>query len=157
MSPLKTIIASVSAWSIVSFSLILFAFNNESRDPDYNYADEAQDFTVENISPELSTARFEETTFDFGKIKAGEIVTGRFLFHNTGDFPLVVEQVKTGDGGLMAHCSHAEIMPGGVGLVEFEFNSAGKEGSKQCKSITLKMNTLEKYITLIVQGEVDSE
>jgi len=46
---------------------------------------------LEPITPEiLTTLEFEQTEFNFGDIKEGEIIQNVFTLTNTGDEPLVI-------------------------------------------------------------------
>ncbi len=72
--------------------------------------------------------KFEEETFNFGKIKEGEVKTHVFVFQNTGDDPLVVKNVRTSCGCAAALVSDKTIDPGKKGEIKVTLNSRGYEG-----------------------------
>ncbi len=73
--------------------------------------------------------KFEESTFDFGKVKEGEVKTHVFVFQNTGDASLVVKNVRTSCGCAAALVSDKSIGPGKKGEIKVTFNSRGYEGN----------------------------
>lgn len=58
--------------------------------------------------PEL---KFKEDSWDFGKIKQGDIVKHYFVFSNTGDLDLVLKDVRTSCGCTAANVADKKISP----------------------------------------------
>ena len=110
---------------------------------------------AEDAGPQLppTTVQFNTLTHDFGKIKEGEVVSHKFMFKNTGDMPLKIENVKPSCGCTTPDWTKEEVKPGADGFVAVEFNSAGKEG-QQTKTVNVTANTPERNITLTFTGEV---
>lgn len=94
---------------------------------------------VEAPEPELTTMQFEEYNYDFGEIKQGDTVEHGFKFKNTGDFDLVIENVKPSCGCTALDWPKDPIAPGDGGIIKAQFNSTGKSG-KQNKYITITFN-----------------
>ena len=62
--------------------------------------------------------KFENTTFDFGKIKEeGGKVTGKFIFTNVGNEPLELTNVRPGCGCTAANYTKVAIAPGEQGYI----------------------------------------
>lgn len=72
--------------------------------------------------------QLKETSYDFGQVKEGEIVTHVFTFKNIGDEPLVIKKVRTTCGCTAALLSQKTLNPGEKGKLEVKFNTRGYEG-----------------------------
>ena len=73
-------------------------------------------------------AIFRETSFDFGKVKQGEILTHEFVFKNAGTQPLVVERVETTCGCTAALVSADKIPPGKEGKIKVTLDTHAYAG-----------------------------
>ena len=72
--------------------------------------------------------KFKETTWDFGKIKQGEVASHEFVFTNEGDDTLTIEKVSTSCGCTAALASERSLPPGKNGKIEVKFDSRGYGG-----------------------------
>lgn len=109
----------------------------------------AQKIKTENVimaqQRDAVTASFPEITFneseyDFGTIKEGEIVEHTFSFKNTGKSPLVIVNAKGSCGCTVPKWPKEPIQPGGTGEFLVVFNSNGKP-NLQNKQVTITTNT----------------
>lgn len=82
---------------------------------------------------------FEETEYDFGDIRQGDVVEHSFEFTNTGNAPLILNNVLTTCGCTAPEWPKNPILPGEKGEIKVRFNSAGKMG-RQNKVITIRSN-----------------
>ena len=121
--------------------------NPATTDPNVSTADPA----TPTLPP--TTVQFNTMSHDFGKIKEGEVVSHKFMFKNTGDKPLLVENVKPSCGCTTPDWTKEEVAPGKEGFVAVEFNSAGKSG-QQTKTVNVTLNTAERNVVLTFSGEV---
>lgn len=96
---------------------------------------------------------FKETTFDYGKIKDGDVVKHAYKFTNTGKEPLIISDAKGSCGCTVPVWPKDPIPPGGSGEINVEFNSKGKLGP-QSKKVTLTANTNPAQTFLTIKGEV---
>ena len=104
----------------------------------------------------LTTIEFEETSFDFGQIDAGEKVSHVYKFKNTGDNPLIISNTTTGCGCLAPKWPKAPIQPGASSEIEIVFDSKGKNGA-QHKRITITANIDYNQTFLTLHGKVKGE
>jgi len=110
--------------------------------------------TAAPVTPEnAAVMKFDNDSFDFGKINQGDKVTHEYKFTNTGKSPLVLT-----DGFATCGCTKPEwpktpVKPGESGIIKVTFNSAGKSGL-QDKQITLVGNTIPANTVLHLVGEV---
>ena len=128
-----------------------------SADPNSPSAQQVADPNAPPVDagPQLppTTVQFNTLTHDFGKIKEGEVVSHKFMFKNTGDKPLKIENVKPSCGCTTPDWTKEEVAAGTDGFVAVEFDSKGKEG-QQTKTVNVTANTPERNITLTFTGEV---
>jgi hypothetical protein len=101
----------------------------------------------------LTTVNFAETTFDFGDVDEGEMVTHVYKFTNTGSEPLVIKDAKGSCGCTVPKWPKTPIPPGEAGEIQVEFNSKGKAG-KQSKRVTITANTDPAQSFLTISGNV---
>lgn len=104
---------------------------------------------------QVAQIKFDSEMNDFGKVKSGEILTYSFVFSNSGDTDLIIENAETDCGCLNTNVPEKRIKPGKKGLIEVEFNSAGLIG-KQLKTIEIQSNSKEPK-HLIIFAEVENE
>ncbi len=84
--------------------------------------------------------QFEETEYNFGTIKQGDIIEHEFKFKNTGKRPLIIRKVTTSCGCTTPFYTRNPIKPGESGIIKVRFNSTGKMGM-QHKTITVITNS----------------
>jgi hypothetical protein len=97
---------------------------------------------------------FEKTDHDFGSIKQGEKVSHTFKFTNSGTAPLLIGEVRPSCGCTTTNYTKEPVQPGGSGIIELEFDSAGKMG-KQQKTTTVMANVPEGTITLTLYADIE--
>lgn len=71
---------------------------------------------------------FNEESWDFGKLKEGEVLTHVFVFKNVGDSPLIINKVRTSCGCTAALVSEKKIEPGQQGEIKATLNTKGYAG-----------------------------
>jgi hypothetical protein len=97
---------------------------------------------------------FQSTTYDFGKIKQGEVARHDYFFTNTGNATLEIINVKPGCGCTTAGTWDKSVEPGKSGSIPLQFNSAGFGGSVS-KSATVTCNDPAKTnVVLVLSGTV---
>lgn len=97
------------------------------------------------VKPEgpLPVAQYAETDWDFGTIKEGDKVSHTYKVKNTGEAPLIIQDVKPTCGCTAPDWTKTPIPPGGEGFVKAEFDSQGKP-NMQNKFVTVTANTWPK-------------
>ncbi len=96
---------------------------------------------------------FDKAEFDFGQIKQGEKVAHAYKFTNTGKKDLVITSATGSCGCTVPQFPKMPIPPGGTGVIDVTFDSAGKSG-KQHKTITVVANTVPNTTVLSITGEI---
>jgi hypothetical protein len=112
--------------------------------------------TVEELN-NAPGANFENTTFDFGKIKSGEMVKHEFIFKNTGKSDLLIRNLTASCGCTAVKPKENVIKSGNSSSILTEFDSEGKNGY-QNKTITVITNDPKNSeIILFIKGEINSK
>ncbi|MFL5810986.1 MAG: DUF1573 domain-containing protein [Flavisolibacter sp.] len=70
----------------------------------------------------------DSTTQNLGNITKGQVVEITWKFRNTGDKPLVIEDVRPACGCTVADKPTEPIAPGKEGLIKAKYNSENGEG-----------------------------
>lgn len=102
----------------------------------------------------LPTMKFEESSFDFGKITQGDVVTHEFAFKNDGDAPLVISSANASCGCTVPTYTKEPIAPGKSGIIQVKFNSTGKM-NQQNKVVRVTANTWPKVNTVTIKAFVN--
>jgi hypothetical protein len=98
--------------------------------------------------------QFDATTFNFGKIKSGELVKHEFVFTNTGSATLEITDVRPGCGCTTAGTWDKRVAPGKTGVVPLQFNS-GAYGGTVTKPTTVTCNDpAQSNIVLQLTGTI---
>ncbi|WP_254527983.1 MULTISPECIES: DUF1573 domain-containing protein [unclassified Sphingobacterium] len=140
--------------SFVAATVLFASCNQEGKKADAD----AQN-TTETVATKgndgIGKMQFEETVYDFGKIKEGEVVKHVFKFENTGTSPVILSQVSASCGCTTPTFTTTPVLPGKVGEIAVEFNSSGQVGQQQ-KIITIASNAEANISTVQLKGEVEA-
>ncbi|MCL6259945.1 DUF1573 domain-containing protein [Aquiflexum sp. TKW24L] len=113
-------------------------------------------FTVYSQDQKGAVIEFQEKEKNFGDISQGEKVEHVFVFKNTGDAPLKIQNVAVTCGCTAPNWPKDAIAPGASGELKVVYNSAGKMGtqnpiiriysnaSEPIEKVALKVNVLPK-------------
>ncbi len=103
-------------------------------------------------TPEI---KFDEEMHDFGKLTAGETAVFSFVYTNTGNSDLIVENAESDCGCVRVYFSKSSVKPNEKGKIEVEFDSSGLFG-RQLKTIEIQSNCKETK-QLVIFAEVKNE
>lgn len=102
----------------------------------------------------IAVMTFEETRYQFGTVKKGEVVKKTFTFTNTGTAPLLISDARSTCGCTVADYPKHLILPGKEGSIKVEFDTKNKSG-KQHKPVTLTANTYPAETQVVMRGFVE--
>jgi hypothetical protein len=100
------------------------------------FAQQAKD----SDSTSFAQITFEVTDHSFGEVTQGEKVEHIFKFKNTGNFPLILQNVLTTCGCTVPEWPKEPIAPAEEGILRVIFDSTAKIG-RQNKVITIRSNS----------------
>ncbi|MUP46790.1 DUF1573 domain-containing protein [Gramella sp. BOM4] len=98
---------------------------------------------------------FKAETIDYGEIKKGSDGVRVFEFTNTGEIPLVIEDVKSSCGCTIPKKPKDPIMPGKTGEIEVKYDT--KRVGPIRKTVTVYSNAEEPVKALKIKGIVVEE
>lgn len=104
------------------------------------------------LLPAVAAFSWDQTTYDFGKIKLNDPVSHDFTFVNSGDATLVISGVKASCGCTVTDYSKDPIEPNQQGYVRATYNAA-KPGVFS-KTVTVHANAADGTMLLTIKGEV---
>jgi Protein of unknown function (DUF1573) len=150
---LKTVLLTVITLSL--FTIAMVEISGLSRTAIYNkfekaeYPTAAENSVAQQVKLDSTVAampqttfEFEDTKFDFGTIKDGDIVKHTYTYKNTGNNPMSISNVVVSCGCTAPSYDKNPIMPGQKGTVTLQFNSSGKGGDKPVsKNALIKCNS----------------
>lgn len=99
---------------------------------------ESAQATVAEKLPKIAFA--QKGIYDFGTLTEGDTVEHVFEFTNTGEFPLIINNITASCGCTTPEWPREPVAPGAKSSVRVRFNSRGKVG-EQNKTITVFANT----------------
>ncbi|MEO1514981.1 MAG: DUF1573 domain-containing protein [Bacteroidota bacterium] len=154
MKPSKQL--QIGLFATVSFLFLLMACQTSTSSSDnasgQGEPDSAPSMANEPAMP-TTTIEFEEWTFDFDTIDAGEKVKFVYKFTNTGSEPLVIDKINLHCACMDHRVSREPVPPGGTGELSLQFDAKYKKG-KQTKRATVFANTEPRRSVLQITGYV---
>lgn len=124
---------------------------------DNRQAAEEAKATITEKAPRISLA--EKGVFDFGAITEGDTVQHVFKFTNTGEFPLIINNVTASCGCTTPEWPREPLAPGAASSILVRFNSRNKSGV-QNKTVSIYANTdpsvTDLAFTVLVNPKSDS-
>ncbi len=108
----------------------------------------------QNLNAKASFA-WDQTLYNFGTIKQGEVVNYTFKFTNNGTEPLTISNASASCGCTFPKWPREAIAPGASGEIVVRFDSKGKSG-QQSPVITVVANTNPQQARLSLRGLVQT-
>ena len=91
----------------------------------------------------------DSTHIDLGKVKEGQVVEVSWRFKNTGNKPLIIENVSPGCGCTVADKPREPIAPGAEGIIKANFDSKNQHIGMNSKNVTVTANTTNQTSHLL--------
>lgn len=98
--------------------------------------------------------QFEKNSVNFGQFQESKPQRGVLTFTNTGDKPLVVQQVLPSCGCTVAQYTIDPIPPGGKGKITITYDGKGKHPGHFRKPITVRSNASNSMVRIYVEGNM---
>lgn len=141
-----------------AFSLLVFACEDKSTKDPKETSPQADSTALANVTPEdtasMAKFKFEESEFNFGDIKEGDVVKHIFKFTNVGASELVISDARGSCGCTIPSFPKEPIAVGASGEIEVQFNSKNKSGANQ-KTVSIVANTYPEVTTITIKANVE--
>jgi hypothetical protein len=117
--------------------------------------DSVSERSLENgngLNPEISFTSVEN---DLGLVREGERVIAWYDYQNTGDKPLIIQDIEAGCGCTVPRWSKEPLEAGDKGSIRVVFDSSGKRGMQHIR-ISVISNARNKKEDLFLKAIVES-
>ena len=94
------------------------------------------------------------TEFDAGDVIKGEVVTATFTLKNTGDYPLVIGEVRGSCSCTVAESPEEPVLPGESGEIMAYVNTDKVQAGPLHKSVRIVSNTEPSVTEVIIKANV---
>lgn len=98
--------------------------------------------------------KFDKTNHNFGTFKESQKLHHEFVFTNTGDKPLVIQQAYSSCGCTVPSFPKDPIAPGAKGKLTVIYNGKGKFPGHMKKSITVRTNAANSMVRVYIEGNM---
>jgi len=109
--------------------------------------------TTPVVAKTYANISFDKLVHEFGEIDEGDKITHKFKFKNTGNGPLIINNVDVSCGCTMPTYPIIPIGPGETGEIGVIYNSKGKFGTQK-PSITVNTNASQPLVKLYMSGSI---
>ena len=102
--------------------------------------------------------KFDKLVHNFGTFsESNSFQKCTFVFTNTGNAPLVINQAIASCGCTIPSYTKAPIKPGEKGKIEITYNGKGKFPGHFKKSITIRTNGATEMTRIYVEGTMNED
>ncbi len=102
------------------------------------------------------TTMYVDPVFDAGEVVKGELVVAEFTVKNTGNYPLVIAEVKGSCSCTVASKPEDPIQPGQSGKIKAEVDTDRTSTGVISKSVRIVANTEPSITEVVVKAKVKS-
>lgn len=95
---------------------------------------------------------FSKTSHNFGTFSEKKVQTCTFEFTNTGDAPLIVQQVPVACGCTVTDFTKKELKPGEKGSVTVTYNGKGRRRETFKRALFVRSNASNALVRLYIEG-----
>lgn len=92
--------------------------------------------------------------YDAGKVVRGEVIDAKFTIKNTGDFPLVIGEVKGSCSCTVAEKPEEPIQPGEEGVVKAHVTTQSANEGPLSKVVNIVANTEPSRTEVVIHANV---
>ena len=92
--------------------------------------------------------------YDAGKVVKGEVIDAKFTIKNTGDFPLVIGDVKGSCSCTVAEKPEEPILPGEEGIVKAHVTTQSANAGVLAKMVNIVANTEPSRTEVVIRATI---
>ena len=100
---------------------------------------------------------FEKKSHNFGNFTEDKEMVYDFVFTNTGDKPLVINQAFSSCGCTVPTYTETPVQPGEKGIIKVRYNAKGTFVGPFKKPVTIRSNASNSMVRIYVEGMVESK
>jgi len=153
-----TVLRSYAPMVFLLFSLSFLLFLScGNRNSELTVSDIKNPMTADGMNEQqkasLPDIKFDELSYDFGKVIQGEVLSYTFHFKNVGKSSLLISSVEASCGCTTSIPPKAPIRPGEKGEISITFDSKHKNG-EVTSYLVVTANTYPAQTVLTVSANV---
>ncbi len=101
--------------------------------------------------------KFDKSSHNFGNFKESQVMQYNFVFTNTGDEDLVIQQAFSSCGCTIANFTKEPIAPGEKGKISVTYNGKGKFPGHFKKPVTIRSNAANTLVRVYIEGNMTTD
>lgn len=109
---------------------------------------------LQELKESSTTLKFDKLRHDFGNVLPDSDNTTEFTVTNTGDKPLIIQDVSASCGCTTPKKPDGPIAPGKSDVIEVTFHPKPGQVNEITKTVTVTANTMDKIHTLEIRAFV---
>lgn len=110
-----------------------------------------------NVQVGNKTSMEIDPLFDAGEVIKGEVVTAKFKVKNTGDYPLILAEVKGSCSCTVAEYPEDPLQPGSSAVILAHVKTAETGTGVINKSVSIVANTEPSVTKVMIRAKVKSK
>lgn len=110
--------------------------------------------TTETVEVGNKTSMVVEPVFDAGEVVKGEIISAKFVVKNTGNYPLVIAEVKGSCSCTVAERPEDPIQPGDEAVIKADVDTDRTSTGEITKSVRIVANTEPSVTEVAIKATV---
>jgi hypothetical protein len=103
------------------------------------------------------TSMIVKPVFDAGEVVKGEVITATFMVENTGQYPLVIADVKGSCSCTVADKPEDPIVPGETGTIKAEVDTENLSTGLITKSVRIVANTEPSVTEVAIKATIKNK
>ena len=105
----------------------------------------------------ITSIEFESKTYSFGQVVKGETVEHSYIFTNTGNIDLIIEEVDPSCGCTTPEWTKEPVKPGEKGKIKVRFDTQHQSLGNKTKQVAVYSNTSPTRNILQFSAQVVAE
>lgn len=96
---------------------------------------------AETVTDTITSIEFESKTYAFGEVVKGEVVEHTYIFTNTGNIDLIIDEVDPSCGCTTPEWTKDPVKPGEKGKIRVKFDTQHQSLGNKTKQVAVYSNT----------------
>lgn len=130
------------------------AVTDEELEAELKAIQEEEKAREKELAAKSTTLKFDKLKHDFGDVGPDSDNITQFTVTNTGNKPLIIENVAASCGCTMPKKPEKPIAPGQSDVIEVKFHPKPGQVNEIIKTVTVTANTVDKVHTLEIRAFV---
>lgn len=130
------------------------SFSDAELEKELARIEKEENARISKLKATSTSLEFDKERHDFGNVGPDTDNITEFTVKNTGDKPLIIEDVSASCGCTMPKKPEGPILPGQTDVIEVKFHPKPGQKNEIVKTVTVTANTIEKIHTVEIRAFV---